>query len=421
MSDSARMPNLPPGFDFTDPDIYAERLPIEELAEMRKVAPIWWNEQPEDVGGFGDGGYWVVTKHKDVKEVSRRSDVFSSLEKTALPRYADGTVDSQLDTGKFVLLNMDAPHHTHLRKIVSRAFTPRAVELLRADLAERARDIVNKAAAEGSGDFVEQVSCELPLQAIAGLMGVPQEDRMKLFHWSNQMVGDMDPEFAGNDAISASVELITYGMQLAAERSDTPGEDLVTKLVQADVEGHKLSDDELGFFVILLAVAGNETTRNSITQGMMAFTDFPDQWELFKRERPATTADEIVRWATPVTSFQRTALEDTELAGVEIKKGQRVVMMYRSANFDEDVFDDPYSFNILRDPNPHVGFGGTGAHYCIGTNLARMTIDLMFNAIADAMPDLTSLAKPERLRSGWLNGIKHWQVDYTGATAGQPT
>jgi len=417
MTNTAEAPNLPPNFDFTDPDIYAERLPIAELAEMRKVAPIWWNAQSEDVGGFGDGGFWVVTKHKDVKEVSRRSDVFSSLEKTALPRYADGTVQAQIDTGKFVLLNMDAPHHTHLRKIVSRAFTPRAVERLRADLAERAREIANKAAAEGSGDFVEQVSCELPLQAIAGLMGVPQEDRMKLFHWSNQMVGDMDPEFANNDAISASVELITYGMQLAAERADKPGEDLVTKLVQADVEGHKLSDDELGFFVILLAVAGNETTRNSITQGMMAFSEFPDQWELFKRERPGTTADEIVRWATPVTSFQRTALEDTELDGVQIKKGQRVVMVYRSANFDEDVFDDPYTFNILRDPNPHVGFGGTGAHYCIGTNLARMTIDLMFNAIADAMPDLRPLAKPERLRSGWLNGIKHWQVDYTGASA----
>ena len=417
MPNAATSPNLPPGFDFTDPDIYAERLPVEELAEMRKVAPIWWNAQPDGVGGFGDGGYWVVTKHKDVKEVSRRSDVFSSLEKTALPRYADGTVAAQIDTGKFVLLNMDAPHHTHLRKIVSRAFTPRAVERLRGELAERARDIAEKALAEGTGDFVEQVSCELPLQAIAGLMGVPQEDRMKLFHWSNQMVGDMDPEFADNDAISASVELITYGMTLAAERADTPGEDLVTKLVQADVEGHKLSDDELGFFVILLAVAGNETTRNSITQGMMAFAEFPDQWELFKRERPATTADEIVRWATPVTSFQRTALEDTELDGVQIKKGQRVVMVYRSANFDEDVFEDPYTFDILRDPNPHVGFGGTGAHYCIGTNLARMTIDLMFNAIADAMPDIKSLAKPERLRSGWLNGIKHWQVDYTGTSA----
>ena len=415
MSQTVNSPHLPAGFDFTDPDIYAERLPVEELAEMRKVAPIWWNEQPADVGGFGDGGYWVVTKHKDVKEVSRRSDVFSSLEKTALPRYKDGTVGAQIETGKFVLLNMDAPHHTHLRKIVSRAFTPRAVEQLRADLAERARQIVAAAAARGTGDFVEQVSCELPLQAIAGLMGVPQEDRMKLFHWSNQMVGDMDPEFENNDAISASVELITYGMQMAAERTANPGDDLVTKLVHADVDGHKLSDDELGFFVILLAVAGNETTRNSITQGMMAFTDHPDQWELFKRERPGTAADEIVRWATPVTSFQRTALVDTELSGVPIKKGQRVVMFYRSANFDEDVFTDPYAFDVLRDPNPHVGFGGNGAHFCIGANLARMTIDLMFNAIADAMPDLVSLAKPERLRSGWLNGIKHWQVDYTGA------
>ncbi len=267
-------PNLPPGFDFTDPDIYAERLPVEELAEMRRVAPIWWNEQPKGVGGFDDGGFWVVTRHKDVKEVSRRSDVFSSLKKTALPRYKDGTVGEQVERGgKFVLLNQDAPHHTHLRKIISRAFTPpRAVELLRDELNQRAQEIAKTAAAEGSGDFVEQVSAELPLQAIAGgLMGVPQEDRMKLFHWSNQMVGDMDPpEFAGNDAIAASVELIMYGMKLAAERAEKPGEDLVTKLVQADVEGgHKLSDDEFGFFVILLAVAGNETTRNSITQGGM--------------------------------------------------------------------------------------------------------------------------------------------------------
>jgi cholest-4-en-3-one 26-monooxygenase len=408
------VPNLPPGFDFTDPDIYAERLPVEELAEMRRTAPIWWNEQAIGVGGFDDGGFWVVSKHGDVKEISRRSDVFSSLQKTALPRYKEGTVTAQVDTGKFVLLNMDAPQHTRLRKIISRGFTPRAVERLREDLKERAQRIVEAAAAEGSGDFVEQVSCELPLQAIAGLMGVPQEDRKKLFHWSNEMVGDQDPEFARNDAMGASVELITYAMQLAAARSNDPQDDIVTKLIEADIEGHKLSDDEFGFFVILLAVAGNETTRNSITQGMMAFTDFPDQWELYKRERPVTAADEIVRWATPVTSFQRTALEDYELSGMQIKKGQRVVMVYRSANFDEEVFDDPFTFNILRDPNPHVGFGGTGAHYCVGANLARMTIDLMFNAIADTMPNLEPLAKPERLRSGWLNGIKHWQVDYSG-------
>ena len=411
-------PNLPPGFDFTDPDIYTERLPVEELAELRKSAPIWWNEQPLGVGGFDDGGYWVVSKHKDVKEISRRSDVFSSMEKSALPRYKEGTVGEHIERGKFVLLNMDAPHHTHLRKIISRAFTPRAIEMLRDELRERANAIAETAAREGSGDFVEQVSCELPLQAIAGLMGVPQEERKKLFDWSNQMVGDMDPEFESNDAMGASIELIMYAMQMAADRNANPRDDLVTKLVQADVEGHKLSDDEFGFFVILLAVAGNETTRNSITHGMHAFTEFPDQWELYKKLRPATAVDEIVRWATPVTSFQRTALQDTELGGVSIKAGQRVVMVYRSANFDEEVFDDPMSFNIMRDPNPHVGFGGTGAHYCIGANLARMTIDLMFNAIADAMPDLTPLGKPERLRSGWLNGVKHWNVDYTGTRSG---
>ncbi|NVN48347.1 cytochrome P450, partial [Mycolicibacterium hippocampi] len=406
------------GFDFTDPDLNCERLPVEELAELRRTAPIWWNEQTEGGSGpFGDGGYWVVTKHKDVKEISKRSDVFSSLEKTALPRYPAGSTGEQIETGKFVLLNMDAPHHTHLRKIISRGFTPRAVERLRADLGERAQNIAKNAAASGAGDFVEQVSCELPLQAIAGLIGIPLEDRKKIFDWSNEMVADDDPEFAHHDGRNAATELIMYAMQLAAIRAEEPGEDIVTKLIEADVDGHKLSDDEFGFFMVLLAVAGNETTRNSITHGMIAFADHPDQWELYKRERPFSAVDEIVRWATPVTSFQRTALQDYELSGVPIKKGQRVVMSYRSANFDEEVFDDPFSFNILRDPNPHVGFGGTGAHYCVGANLARMTIELMFNAIADHMPDLTSVGTPERLRSGWLNGIKHWQVDYSGQSA----
>jgi len=412
-------PNLPPGFDFTDPDLNAERLPVAELAELRATAPIWWNEQPSGSGGFDDGGYWVITRHRDVKEVSLHSDVFSSLAKTAIPRYKDGTAAQHIETGKYVLLNMDAPHHTHLRKIISRAFTPRSIERLRDDLRQRADAIVRAALENGTGDFVEQVACELPLQAIAGLMGVPQEERKRLFDWSNQMVGDQDPEFAANDALGASVELITYGMAMAADRAQNPGDDLVTTLVQADVEGHRLSDDEFGFFVILLAVAGNETTRNSITHGMVAFTEFADQWELYKTLRPATAADEIVRWATPVTSFQRTALRDYDLSGVTIKKGQRVLMFYRSANFDDEVFADPFRFDILRDPNPHVGFGGTGAHYCIGANLARMTIDLMFNAIADHMPDLSALGDPQRLRSGWLNGIKHWNVDYTGASRGK--
>jgi cholest-4-en-3-one 26-monooxygenase len=228
------------------------------------------------------------------------------------------------------------------------------------------------------------------------------------------MTAGEDPEYADIDPAMSSVELIQYAMQMADDRSKNPGDDIVTQLVEADIEGEKLSDDEFGFFVVMLAVAGNETTRNSITHGMIGFSQNPDQWELYKKERPETAADEIVRWATPVSAFQRTALEDVELGGAQIKKGQRVVMSYRSANFDEDVFEDPQKFNILRSPNPHVGFGGTGAHYCIGANLARMTINLIFNAVADHMPDLKPISEPERLKSGWLNGIKHWQVDYTG-------
>jgi cholest-4-en-3-one 26-monooxygenase len=405
--------NISPEFDFTDPDIYAERLPVEELSDLRRTAPIWWNEQPVSEG-FHDGGFWVVSKHHDVKEVSLRSDVFSSLVNTCIPRYREGTTQQHVDTGRFVMLNMDAPHHTRLRRIVSRGFTPRAIERLRGDLAEQAQRITKSAAATGAGDFVEHVSSELPLQAIAGLLGVPQKDRKKLFDWSNQMTGDDDPEYADYQPTAAAAELIGYAMQLAEIKKRDPENDIVTTLVEADIDGEKLSDDEFGFFVVMLAVAGNETTRNSITQGMMAFTEYPKQWELFKSERPETAADEIVRWATPVTSFQRTALADYELSGAKIKKGQRVVMFYRSANFDDAVFDNPFNFNILRDPNPHVGFGGTGAHYCIGTHLARMTISLQFAAIADHMPALLPLAKPERLRSGWLNGIKHWQVDYTG-------
>jgi cholest-4-en-3-one 26-monooxygenase len=406
-------PQLPQGFDFTDPDVYAERLPTEELRELRRTAPVWWNAQPPGVGGFTDGGYWVVSRHADVREVSRRSDVFSSAENCIVPRYVDEeAARGQIEAGRFSMINMDAPQHTRMRKIVSRGFTPRAVDRLRADLTARARRIVEEAAAGGRGDFVAQVASELPLQAIAGLLGVPFEDRSKLFHWTNNMVGDADPEFAGAPALESAGELMFYGMQLAAYKAEHPGDDIVTQLITADVDGHKLSDEEFGLFMVTLTVAGNETTRNSITQGMMAFVDNPGQWETFKEHRPATAPDEIIRWATPITTFQRTASCDVELGGVPIKRGERLALFYRSANFDEDVFADPFSFDVLRDPNPHLSFGGTGAHYCMGANLARLTIGVMFNALADQVPDLAAVAPAERLRSGWLNGIKHWQVAY---------
>ncbi|KXW77175.1 steroid C27-monooxygenase [Mycolicibacterium phlei DSM 43071] len=407
-------PNLPKGFDPLDADLNLKGLPVAELAELRKSEPIHWVDVPGGTGGFGDKGYWIVTKHKDVKEVSRRSDVFGSSPDGAIPVWPQSMTRDAIDLQRNVLLNMDAPQHTRLRKIISRGFTPRAIGRLEDELAARAQKIAETAAAQETGDFVEQVACDLPLQAIAELLGVPQDDRDKLFRWSNEMTAGEDPEYADIDPAMSSVELIQYAMKMAEERAKNPTEDIVTKLIEADIDGEKLSDDEFGFFVVMLAVAGNETTRNSTTHGMIAFAENPDQWELFKRERPETAVDEIVRWATPVSAFQRTALEDTELSGVKIKKGERVVMSYRSANFDEEVFEDPYKFNILRDPNPHVGFGGTGAHYCIGANLAKLTLKLIFNAIADHMPDLKPIGEPERLKSGWLNGIKHWQVDYTG-------
>jgi cholest-4-en-3-one 26-monooxygenase len=405
-------PNIPPGFDFTDPDLYARRLPMEEFAELRRTAPVWWNPKPPGVGGFDDEGYWVVTRHADVVAVSRDTGKYSTWANTAIIRHQDGASREQIEVQRFVMLNIDPPQHTKIRGVVSRGFTPRAISSLRAALAERAEWIVQEALRRGSGDFVTYVACELPLQAIAELIGVPQEDRRKVFEWSNDMVGYDDPDYTADPA-AAAAELVGYSMAMADDRRRCPRDDIVTKLVNAEVDGGQLSPDEFGFFVILLAVAGNETTRNAISHGMLAFLENPGQWELFRAERPATAADEIVRWATPVTVFQRTATADTTLGGQQIRAGERVGLFYRSANFDEEVFDHPELFDILRSPNPHLGFGGSGAHFCLGASLARLEIDLIFNAIADHMPGIRLAGEPRRLRSGWLNGIKNLPVSYS--------
>ncbi|MFD9044692.1 cytochrome P450 [Streptomyces bottropensis] len=405
-------PALPDGFDFTDPDLLHHRVPLPEFAELRRTETVHWIPQAPGIAGFADEGYWAVTRHADVKYVSTHPELFSSTVNTAIIRFNDHIERDAIDAQRLILLNMDPPEHTRVRQIVQRVFTPRAIRALEDNLRHRALTIAREASAHaGPFDFVTEVACELPLQAIAELIGIPQEDRIRIFEWSNRMISYDDPEYAITEEVGqqSAMELIAYAMNMAADRKQCPAKDIVTTLVAAEDEGN-LASDEFGFFVLMLAVAGNETTRNAITHGMHAFLTHPDQWDLYKRERPATAAEEIVRWAAPVNSFQRTATQDLELGGKQIRKGDRVGIFYASANHDPDVFTDPDSFDITRDPNPHLGFGGGGPHFCLGKSLAVLEIDLIFNAIADAMPGLRLAGEPSRLRSAWINGVKHLQV-----------
>jgi cholest-4-en-3-one 26-monooxygenase len=406
-------PALPANFDPTDPGLCEERIPLQEFLELRKTAPVYWVEQaPEARAGFNDTGFWAISKHADIAAVSKNSKDFSANENGVIIRFAADMTREQVELQSVMLVNQDPPDHTKTRQIISRGFTPRAIGALHEVLVERANKIVDDALARGEGDFVFEVAAELPLQAIADLLGVPMEDRRKLFDWSNQMLAYDDPEYNAQPDVAAA-EILGYAMGLAEERRKDPKDDIISKLVTANVDGHgELGEDEFGYFVILLAVAGNETTRNAITHGMNAFFENPDQWELWKRERPSTMVDEVIRWATPVTVFQRTALNDVEIGGQQIKKGDRVGLYYASGNHDEDVFENPDKFDILRDPNPHLAFGGHGAHYCIGANLARLEVEVMFNVIADRMPDIVKAGEPRRLRHAWINGIKELPVKY---------
>ncbi|MFL6062432.1 MAG: cytochrome P450 [Marmoricola sp.] len=413
---------LPPDFDFTDPDTNLAGVPYDEFAALRRSQPVFWVEQPEHAraGMLPESGtgYWAVTKHEDVLAVSKNSKVFSSHVNGVIIRNPETSSVESVEMSKVVIINQDAPDHTQLRQIISRGFTPRAIGALEEGLEAVARRIVADAVATGSGNFVEQVASQYPLEVIGDMLGIPAEDRQKIFDWTNQMTGAEDEDLAreDNDPAAAAAEVLMYSMGLSAERKANPRDDIVTKLVNADVDGRGLTDDEFGFFVIALAVAGNETTRNATTHGMKAFLDHPDQWELWVKERPATMVDEVIRWSTPVTSFQRTALEDAEIGGQKIKAGQRVGLFYASANYDEDVFESPDTFDITRENNPHLAFGGHGAHYCIGANLARTEIRFIFDALADLAPGITRTGPEKRLRSGWLNGIKELPVSYTSQT-----
>ena len=392
-----------------DPDAFVDRFPYEMLDTLRREAPVY--RHPDDINGVP---FWAVTKHDDVVRISRDPKHFSSEERTALFREPEG--EDELTQQQLLMLNMDPPNHTRVRSIINKGFTPRMIGRLEARIREFADAIIDRALEKGEGDFVEFISAELPLEVIAELMGAPLEDRAQIFEMSNRLIGFDDPEFqtSPDDAQIAAAEMYVYAENMRQEREADPRDDLITKLASAEVDGHRLNEMEFDLFFLLLAVAGNETTRNAISGGMLAFFEHPEQWERLKADPSLadTAADEVIRWAHPVIQFRRTAMEDMEIRGQQIAKGDKVVIYYASANRDEEVFADPYTFDIGRDPNPHISFGGGGPHYCLGSHLAKLEVRILFEALAERLGDMTQTGPARRLRSNFINGIKELPVRF---------
>jgi cholest-4-en-3-one 26-monooxygenase len=328
-------------------------------------------------------------------------------------------IEGQEMAGEMMLF-MDPPRHSRYRKLVNRGFTPRMIAALDEHLRDLTVRIVDDAIAKRDCDFVVEVAAELPLEVIAELLGVPREDRFKLFDWSNRMVGADDPEYRVSDdkVMEAQVEMFMYAQSLAEQRRADPQPDIVTTLLNAEVEGDSLTEMDFNLFFMLLSVAGNETTRNAIAHGMNAFLDHPDQWALLVSDPDryiGGAVEEILRWASPVMFFRRNCTRDIELGGQQIREGEKISLWYISGNRDESVFDEPFRFDITRDPNPHIAFGGGGPHFCLGAQLARLEIKLLFEELATRVPVLESLGEPDRLRSNFIGGIKHLPLRLTPA------
>jgi cytochrome P450 len=358
-----------------------------------------------------------VTRHADVLEVSRQPEVFCSGRGSNIadmPRAFDEFFGS--------MINMDDPRHARLRRIVSRGFTPRMLARVQHEVERAAAEIVDGVIDRGECDFVTEIAAALPLRIVCDMMDIPRDDYRFVFDHTNVILGAGDPEYVSNPSaivpalLQAGAELSQLAQGLARHKRSRPGDDLTSTLVNAEVEGERLSDAELGSFFVLLAVAGNETTRNAISHGMKALCDHPERRALwaadFERLAPGAV-EEIVRWATPVIHFRRTATRDTELRGQRIREGEKVVLWYCSANRDEEVFSRPFAFDVRRRHNPHVGFGGAGPHFCLGAHLARREINVMFRELFRRLPDLQVVGEPQRLQSFFIHGIKRMPCAFT--------
>jgi cholest-4-en-3-one 26-monooxygenase len=395
--------------DLSSPDSFVPGVPFDMFDVLRREAPVYRHP------GHGGPDFWAVTSYHDVIGVSRDAGTFSSAARTALFEEPDAETLSSL---QLMMLNMDPPMHTKLRLLVNKGFTPRMVGVMEERIRLATVQVLDNVARGGGCDFVSDIAAELPLMVIAEVMGVPVEDRAKVFDWSNRLIGFEDPEYntSMESAQEASMELYAYANNLAAERRADPRNDLVSVLLEAEVGGEKLTELEFDLFFLLLAVAGNETTRNAISHGMLGFFDHSDQWQRLLAD-PAlipTTVEEVLRWASPVMHFRRTAMKDTQIGGVPIAEGDKVVVWYISANRDENIFGPTAStFDIGRTPNEHIAFGGGGPHFCLGANLAKLEIRVMFEELSKRLPDIALDGNVRRLRSNFINGIKEMPVRFT--------
>ena len=400
------------GVELFDPDAYADGVPHETFARLRREAPVYRHEQP------GAAPFWAVTRYRDIVAVSRDWATYSSERRGAL---LGEPPEEVLATQRLMMLNMDPPRHSKLRALVNKGFTPRMIAQLTGPVRRVCDELVDGVAERARCDFVTEVAAELPLQVIAELLGIPQSDRHQVFEWSNTMVGSDDPEWRGSpeDAQNAAMSMYAYANELAVQRKDSPREDLVSVLMQAEVDGEQLTEMEFDLFFLLLAVAGNETTRNLISGGMLALIQHPEERRRLLDDRSLldTAVEELLRWVTPVMQFQRTAQRDTEIAGVPIAEGERVALYYVSANRDEAVFDEPMRFDVGRSPNEHITFGAGGPHFCLGNSLARLEIRTMFDVLLERLPDIELDGPPRKLRSNFLNGLKSMPVRFSAAAS----
>lgn len=393
-----------------DLDVFARGgFPHDWFTHLRGTEPVHRHPEPDGPG------FWVISKHEDIRAIGRDAATYSSDQSLGGVAPIDGPEGVTRPAPFKPLLMMDPPEHTRYRKLVSRGFTARVVKALEPRIRERAAQILDAAIAKGTCDFVVDVAAELPQLVIADLLGIPPEDRRAVFAWMSQMTGSDDPEFAQPDGgtIRAQAGLFQYAGELAARRRAAPGRDIVSELVRADIDGDELTDMELNAFFILLAAAGNETTRTAIAHGMHAFLQNPDEFEKLVAQPDTmigTATEEILRWSSPVTYFRRNLTRDVQLRGQQLKAGQKVSLWYPSANRDEDVFDDPFRFDIERTPNDHLAFGGGGPHFCLGAALARVEIRVLFEELAARVPAVEATGTPEYLRSNLVNGIKHLPV-----------